>query len=386
MVTNLPAEAKAKWIKVMEAKTPEEKIRALEDFLSSVPKHKGTEKLRLWATKRLAELREEVEEKRKRRVGRGISFFVEKEGAAQIAVVGLPNSGKSLLVNKLTGAKTLVAEYPFSTTAPVPGMLKYEDLYFQLIDLPPLLRDSHLLNKVIGVVRNADGILVLLDATRDPVSDFEEIREILEDFHILVKEPRGRVVLESYRAGKQGIRITLMGRLVGATADDVRKLLESYRIFSAHVKIYGEVTLDDVEQSIFEDIVYRPPVIFINKADAASSIEGIRELEEKYPEIPVILGSALEGRGLERIGSAIFSSLKLIRVYTKSPNSPPSPKPLVLKRGATVYDVAMSIHKDFVDKFLYARIWGRSANYPGEKVGMDHQLEDRDIVEIHIRG
>lgn len=386
MVTNLPAEAKAKWIKVMEARTPEEKIKALEDFLSSVPKHKGTEKLRLWATKRLAELREELEERRKRKVGRGPSFFVEKEGAAQIAVVGLPNSGKSLLVNKLTGARTLVADYPFSTTAPVPGMLKFEDLYFQLIDLPPLLRESHLLNKIAGVARNADGILVVLDATRDIVSDFEEIRGILEDFHILVKEPRGRVVLEVYRAGKQGIRVTLLGKLIGATADDVRKLLESYRIFSAHVKIYGEVTLDDVEQSIFEDVVYRPSVIFVNKADIASPGDGVRVLREKYPEIPVIVGSALSGAGLEQIGPAIFSSLKLIRVYTKSPNSPPSPRPLVLKKGATVYDVAMSVHKDFVEKFLYARVWGRSANYPGEKVGLDHQLEDKDIVEIHIRG
>jgi len=110
MPTNLPAEAKAKWIKVMEAKTPEEKIRALEEFLSAVPKHKGTERLREWATKRLAELREEIEEKRKKKVGSRISFFVEKEGDVQVVVAGPPNTGKSLLVNKLTGAKTVIAD------------------------------------------------------------------------------------------------------------------------------------------------------------------------------------------------------------------------------------------------------------------------------------
>ena len=123
MPANLPAEARAKWVKVMEARSIEEKIRALEEFLSAVPKHKGTENLRLWARKRLAELREQLEERKRKKTGRGPRFFIEKEGAAQAIVVGPPNTGKSSIVALLTGAKTRVADYPFSTLEPVPGML-----------------------------------------------------------------------------------------------------------------------------------------------------------------------------------------------------------------------------------------------------------------------
>lgn len=386
MVTNLPAEAKAKWIKVMEAKTPEEKIKALEDFLSSVPKHKGTEKLRLWATRRLAELREEIEERKRKKTGRGLSFFIEKEGDAQVVVIGPPNTGKSLLVNRLTGAKTIVADYPFSTTIPVPGMLKYEDVYFQLVDTPPLARGSGILNKIVGLARNADALLIVLDATREVVAEFNDVKSILEDSGILLSKPRGRVVIEAYRSGKQGLRFTLMGSLINGTLDDVRKLLEEYRIHNAHVKIYGEVTLDDIEQALFENTTYKPSIVFINKVDLVKDASSWIEDVVKASNLPVIAGSALTGQGLGNIGGVIFNQLELVRVYTKSPNTPPSKKPLVLRKGATIYDVAERIHKDFVKNFLYAKVWGKSAKYPGERVGLDHQVEDGDIVEIHIRG
>jgi ribosome-interacting GTPase 1 len=386
MPTNLPAEAKAKWIKVMEAKTPEEKIAAIEEFLSSVPKHKGTENLRHWASRRLAELREELEQKKRRKTGGGATFFVEKEGSAQICVIGLPNTGKSLLVNKLTGAKTVVADYEFSTTFPVPGMLRYEDVLLQLVDTPPLSPGSRVLSKIIGLARNADALLIVIDATKDVLEQFTIIKEILEEEGILLTKPRGRVVLETYRSGKSGIRVTLMGRLIDATSEDIRKLLESYKIYNAHVKIYGEVTLDDVEQAIFENVTYKPSMLFINKTDLSKPNDAVlNELRKKFTG-PVLTGSAKTGIGLEKIGAEIFQYLELIRVYTKAPNAPPSQKPLVLRKGATIYDVALSIHKDFIEKFQYARVWGKSSKYPGERVGLDHVVEDKDVVEIHIKG
>jgi hypothetical protein len=385
MPTNLPAEAKAKWIKVMEAKTPEEKMKAIEEFLSAVPKHKGTERLREWATKRLAELREEIEERRRKR-GSRVSFFIEKEGDIQVVVAGPPNTGKSLLVNKLTGARTTVADYPFSTTYPVPGMLRYNDVYFQLIDTPPLTRGVYL-RKVVGLVRNADGVLLVLDATRDFISDLREVLDLLREEGVLLVKPRGRVVLDVYRTGKEGIRVTLMGRILDGTMEDVRKILEGYRIFNAHVKIYGEVTLDDVEQSIFESTVYKPLVVFINKIDAVKVDDlGVRELEKILPGSPIVTGSALTGYGLNNIPPSLYSALEIIRIYTKAPNAPPSEKPLVLRKYATVRDVARSIHRDLLENFQYARVWGSSVNYPGERVGLDHVLSDGDIVEIHFKG
>jgi ribosome-interacting GTPase 1 len=370
----------------MEAKTPEEKVKALEEFLSAVPKHKGTERLREWATKRLAELREEIEERRRKKTGARSLFFIEKEGDVQVVVAGPPNTGKSLLVNKLTGARTIVADYPFSTTYPIPGMLKYNDVYFQLIDTPPITRGGYS-RRVIGLLRNADGVLLVLDATRDYVAELRELVDLLRDEGILLVKPKGRVAMEVYRAGKVGIRVTLMGKIVDGTVEDVKKILEGYRIYNAHVKIYGEVSLDDVEQSIFESTVYKPVVLFINKIDVVEVDESkLRELVKIIPGSPIITGSAITGRGLDSIPPHLYNALEIIRVYTKAPNAPPSQKPLVLRKYATVRDVARSIHRDLLENFQYARVWGSSVNYPGERVGLDHVLSDGDIVEIHFKG
>ncbi len=390
MPANLPAEARAKWIKVMEARTPEEKIKALEEFLSAVPKHKGTANLRLWATRRLAELREEIEIRRRKRAGRGPRFFIEKEGAAQVIVIGPPNTGKSSVVSILTGAKTKIADYPYSTIEPVPGMYKFKDVLFQLIDTPPLSPGSRsgLNTRIIGLIRNADAIMIILDVNGDPIDDFKRIYDELNGHGILLHKPRGRVVIERQRSGKLGIRVALMGRLLDCTPDDIRKLLESYRINNALVKIYGDVTLDDVEQAIFESRLYKPSIIVINKADLdlKKAITNGRLLKKMNPDIPVFVVSAKWRRGFEKLGEILFNELELIRIYTKQPNGEVSDKPLLLKKGSTVLDVAKSIHKKFVENFLYAKIWGPSAKYPGERVGLDHVLLDGDIVEIHIRG
>ncbi|NAZ27415.1 MAG: TGS domain-containing protein [Thermogladius sp.] len=386
MVTNLPAEAKVKWLKVLEARTTEEKIKALEEFLSAVPKHKGTENLREWATKRLAELREELEERKKKSVRRGLSFLVEKEGAAQVALVGLPNSGKSLLVQRLTGARTRVSEIPFSTTFPQVGMLKYEDIYFQLVDTPPILPGrGPFNNRVIGLCRNADLIMIILDATRDVVKDYLDIRGELESAGILLSKAKGRVEIERYKTGRVGVKVTMMGELVDATIEDVKRLLASYNIHNAHVRVIGRVTLDDVEHAIFGNVQYKPSIVLVNKIDAGGE-RAVEYLRKNTDVEGSVLGvSALTGLGLGKLGELIFKELEIIRVYTKSPNSGVSDKPLILRRGATVLDVAKRIHKDFVENFHYARVWGPSSKYPGERVGLDHILMDKDIVEIHLK-
>ena len=386
MVTNLPAEAKVKWLKVLEARTTEEKIKALEEFLSAVPKHKGTENLREWATKRLAELREELEERKKKSARRGLSFLVEKEGAAQVVLVGLPNSGKSLLVQRLTGAKTRVSDIPFSTTFPQVGMLKYEDIYFQLVDTPPILPGrGPFNNRVIGLCRNADLIMIILDATRDVVKDYLEIRGELESAGILLSKAKGRVEIERYKTGRVGVKVTMMGELVDATIEDVKRLLASYNIHNAHVRVIGRVTLDDVEHAIFGNVQYKPSIVLVNKIDAGD--ERVVEYLRKNTDVEgSMLGvSALTGLGLGKLGELIFKELEIIRVYTKSPTSGVSDKPLILRRGATVLDVAKRIHKDFIENFHYARVWGPSSKYPGERVGLDHILMDKDIVEIHLK-
>jgi len=265
-------------------------------------------------------------------------------------------------------------------------MLKYNDVYFQLIDTPPLVSGGYF-RKVVGLMRNADGIIIVLDATRDFLGELRELVETLKQEGVLLVKPGGRVVIDVYRTGKSGIRVTLMGKITDGTIDDVRKLLESYRIFNAHVKIYGEVSIDDVEQSLFEATVYKPTIIFINKADLAKpNPSTIEEVKKLLPGVRVLVGSALTGEGLGDIAPQLYDVLEIIRIYTKAPNAPPAERPLVLRRNATVRDVARSIHSELLENFLYARVWGSSVKYPGEKVGLDHVLADGDIVEIHAKG
>jgi len=387
MVTNLPAEAKAKFVKYMEAKTPEEKLRALQEFLSSVPKHKGTENLIRWARKRMAELREEIEErKRKRSGGSAPSFFIEKTCPAQVVMLGLANVGKSALLRALTGAKAEVSDYPYTTRFPIPGVLKYQDVDIQLIEAPAIIPGGGGWNgKVIGLAKNSDGLIIVIDLSQDPEYQFRTIESILRNHGIYITKPRGYVVIERSR-GANGIKIHIYGKLL-CTHDDIRRLLESYRIYNATVKIYGEVDLDTIEQALFETMVYKPTIVVATKRDLDPLEHNLRTLRACVPkEIPVIPVSVERGDvPKDLIGRTIFEKLELVRVYTKPPLGKPSEKPLVLRRGATVLDVAKAIHSDFYEKFAYARIWGPSAKYPGQRVGRDHIVEDGDIVEINLR-
>ncbi len=390
MPANLTPEAQAKLAKYSEAKTLEEKIRALEEFLSVAPKHKGAENLLLWARKRLAELREELEERRRKKTGGGgPRIFVEKEGAAQVAVIGPPNTGKSLLVHRLTGARTRVADYPFSTTLPVPGMLPFKDIYFQLVDAPPLSRDaSQYIPRVTGLVRNADAVIIVVSLEDDALSQYLEIKQILSEHGIFVEKPRGTVRIE--KGGEHGVQVLGTGKIIDGTVKDVEKLLAGYRIYRAKVYIEGEVSLDDIEMAVLRSSVYKPAIILANKADLPQAASNYRPLYEyvkrnRDKSIWLLPVSARTGYNLDKIGEILFKRLDLIRVYTKRPNGEVSKTPVVLRRGATVRDLAEHIHSDLIEYFEYAKIWGPSAKYPGERVGLDHVLSDGDIVEIKSR-
>ncbi|MEB3757599.1 MAG: TGS domain-containing protein [Desulfurococcales archaeon] len=390
MPANLPPEAKAKYAKYLDAKTTEEKIRALEEFISAVPKHKGTENLMLWARKKLAQLRQELEDekRRKRSGGGGIRYMVQKTGAAQVAVIGPPNTGKSTLVHTLTGAKTVVADYPYATRLPAPGMLKFEDIQIQLVDTPSLMLDepdSQWNNRIIGLARNADALLLVFSLDSPNLRDeIVSVLRILGDRGIEISKGKGYVYIERTR-GVGDIKLYVNGRLRGFTEEDVRKLLREYRIYGANVYIEGEVTLDDVEKAVFTRTMFKPAVIVLNKADKSiytrRELLGLRDVVPR--DTPVLVGIARSGRGYENLGRVLFEKLEIIRIYTKEPNGEKAEQPLVLRKGATVLDVARSVHSRLVKNFKYAKIWGPSAKYPGERTGLDHVVEDGDIVEIH---
>ncbi len=388
MVTNLPAEAKHKWMEVSQARDPELRLRLMAEFLSLVPKHKGTAKLCAHVRRLMSQLREEVERrKRVKRGARAPSYYPEKSGAAQVIVLGPTNVGRSSLLRAVTNAEPEVAPYPFTTRRPVPGMLQYEDVQIQLVEAPPLVEgasegrgDGY---RILSLARNGDGLILMIDLADDPIEQYRMISTELEKARILTVKPRGEVIIERRRYGSD-IQFIWEGSLEGCTAGDVVELLKSYGIRSAVIRIRGVATLDDVEDAIYGASVYRPTLVIANKADVGVDPKTLRELRELVSPLELMVTSTQRGGGLsEKLGSKLFRMLNLIRVYTKEPGGKPSPRPFVVKHGATIGDLARMIHSDLHRGFRYARLWGPSARFPGERVGPDRQLEDGDIVEIH---
>ncbi len=381
MPTNLPAEAKAKLAKYREARTHEEKIKALEEAISCIPHHKHTEKMLRQLKKKLAQLRRELEHKPVRG-GRRDECSVEKEGAAQVVLVGATNSGKSSLLARLTNVTPEIADYPMTTRKAVPGMMVYEDVEMQVVELPAILtetfEETSIAYKSLSIAKNADLIMVVLDASNRPLEQFRKIVEMLEDVGIALKKAQTKVILEKKDSG--GIRFVTFGKFHG-TVDDVKKLLESVGIRNAVVKIIGDATIEDIEEQVVYEFVYKKGLVVLNKCDI--KLESSSKVEELSAQlgIPLVKVSAKEGRGLDELKRLIFENLGLIRVYTQK-DGVVAHKPIVVPSGTTVSQLAYLIHKELAEGFRYAKVWGKSVKIQGQKVGADHVLQDKDLVEI----
>ncbi|UCE16902.1 MAG: 50S ribosome-binding GTPase [Candidatus Bathyarchaeota archaeon] len=391
MPANLPPEAKRKWEEVSSARNPQKKIEKLQEFLSLVPKHKGTENLRAQVKRKMAILRREVAAKRQKKAGKGgQKFFVEKEGDAQIVILGPTNAGRSSLLSLLTNAKVEVSEYPYTTKEPTPGMFQHQDLQFQIVEAPALMDGSADGGawglQTLAAARNSDGLLLIVDLSQDAVEQFSMVSRELEKARIFTREPKARVKIERKHMGA-GLRIIMLGRLVNCTSKAVEQLFKSYRIHDATVKIQGEVSIDDVEDAIFENTIYRPAIVIANKADFPNAAKKVEQLKnfvgEKLKVFPV---SCKAMTGFEQLGSEIFRMLNIIRVYTKEPNKRfPSERPFTIRKDSTILDLAKRIHSDFYEQFSYAKIWSKRLRFSPQKVGSSFVLEDGDTVEIHMK-
>jgi ribosome-interacting GTPase 1 len=329
MPANLPPQYYEVERKFRAAKNPMEKLAILEEMMAIMPKHKGTDHLRAELRGRMAKLQQMAS---KKTGAQRASMAVEKEGASQIAVVGLPNSGKSQLLTAVTKAATTVAEYPFTTQTPIPGMMPYEDIQFQLIDTPPLVPQG-IAWWLPSILRQAEGLLLIVDLSENPLEQMESIRQQLA-----------------------GMRIYI-GKEASAGREEE------------------------------EPITWPKKVVLAgNKADLDTDGSNFEALKEIYGgEFPVIAISAAAGRGLEDMKRLLYKTLDLIRVYTKAPGKKADmTDPIILKRGSTLGDAATSVHKDFAQNLRFARIWG-SGKHDGVMAGKDHVLADGDVVELHLK-
>jgi ribosome-interacting GTPase 1 len=268
-------------------------------------------------------------------------------------------------------------------------MLLFEDIQFQLVELPaPLLNRAggyDVQPEVTELLRTCDGLLLVVDLSSDPVRQFRSIARALEDIRISIRKPSSRVEIVREK-GSGEIRIATSGTQMSTNPDEIRELLRTYEIKNALIRVYGDVTIGDVENAILENVsIYKPCLVIGNKLDLAFTKEtSLRFGQEIRENLPVLLTSCLTSQGLTRVGEETFHSLGLVRVYTKEPNqSKPSEHPFVVREGTTVKELARSIHSDLAERYRYSRIWGPTSKFAGERVGPEHVLGDQDVVEIH---
>lgn len=386
MPANLPAEAKAWLAKYSSARSLEDKIRALENALSYIPSHKGTEKLRAQLKKRLSQLKRESSKPSHKAV-RHDEFAVTKEGIGQVVLIGIANSGKSSLLRALTRSSTPIAEYPLTTTKPAVGMMDYEDVKIQLVELPSVmtmeLEETSFSSRSLAFARNSDLVCLVVDGSYKPSLQLKKMISILDDHAIWVGDKVVTTNVEKRDSG--GIRIMYEGDL----KEDIRKLeptLASLGIKNAVVKISSRnATLEDIEDHIIREIVWKKALVIINKSDSLDLKErGEAHKISSEAGLRVVETSCLNRYGLDELKRTIFESLNVIRVYTQK-DGVVSRDPIVLKRGATVKDLAERIHKEIAARLRYAKVWGRSVKLQGQQVGVGHVLNDGDVVELFRR-
>lgn len=324
MPANLSPEYRRAEERLRAARSPEDKLAALEEMLRVIPKHKGTDHMQADLKSRIAKLRKESGKKGPKG---GFTHIIPREGAGQVALAGPPNAGKSSLMCALTHATPAVGEYPFTTREPMPGMMAFEDIAFQLVDLPPI-STQHVEPWVFDLVRYADLLWLVVDGER---------------------------ALE----GHDEVMALLRGRNIG---------------------LYAPLGTPDYATAQ----VQKPALLVVTGLDKPGVREALPVLTELLePPWPAVAVSATTREGLDELRRRTFEAFGIIRVYTKQPGKPPDrAKPFTLPRGGTVEDLAVRIHNDLASGMTFARAWGAGV-FDGQSVDRHHVLSDGDVVEIH---
>lgn len=329
----MPANLPPQYSKVEEdfrkATTPTERLEKLRELFRLLPKHKGTEKLQSDLKQKISRARDDIEGAKGAKKG-GVSHRVPHDGAGQVVLVGPANTGKSSLLAALTSAHPDVAPYPFTTRAPYPGMMSWEDVRLQLVDLPPIT-DDFMETWVPSVIRSADAALLVADLASDDLLD--------------------------------GLDSTLA------------------RLAQVHTELVGELPYD-VED---EALRHLKTLLVANKRDVDGAADRLELLNEwAGGRFPILSVSATTGQGLDDLRRRSYDLLCVLRVYTKVPGKPADrTKPFTVPIGSTVLELAREIHRDFEQSLKFARVWGQGV-FEGQTVKRDHELHDTDVIELHV--
>lgn len=331
MAVNLPPHYHDAEARYKKAKTAEDKLAALREMWVILPKHKASEKVQVILKTKISEVSDEIEQiKSGPKKGSPTSFKIPKQGAGQIVLLGPPNAGKSRLLTKLTKATPEVAPYPFTTREPVPGMMEWEDIRIQLIDLPPITADFYE-PYITDFTRGADAAVLMLDLGDDD----------------------GPFALEP-----------------------VIEKLKSHRRL-----LVGQIPEREDDPTVY----YVKTLLVASKLDADGAADRLDIVREMFgSQFPIHPISAERGDGLEELKTLFWKMLGSIRIYGKMQGKPADmTAPFIVPIGGTMLDFAEKVHADFAEGLKSAKVWG-SAAYDGQTVKRDHVLQDKDVVELHM--
>jgi len=365
--------------------TTNEQIRELEERISKTKYNKKTQHAIGLYKAKLAMLKQKAEARASTGKAKGDDRYnVRKTGDGSVVLLGFPSVGKSTLLNKLTNAKSDIGAYSFTTLSAVPGMMKYKHAKIQIIDVPGIVSGAASGRgrgkEVMGMLRNADLILVLVDAL-SPQHYKAILKEIYETgIRINSKKPDVRIT----KKDKGGIGVGCTVKLTKIDVPTVKDIAREMRLANADILVRDDISADQLIDIIRQNAIYTKALTVISKIDLVSKEQLSKMCEDIKPDVVV---SAETDYHIEELKEAIFDRMGFIRIFLKEVNKQADmEEPLIMFTGSTIKDVCLKLHKDFVTKFKFVRIWGKTAKFAGQVLRkMDKELHDSDILELHMK-
>ncbi len=362
--------------------TIKEQITQIEEEIRDTPYNKATQHHIGKLKAKLARLRDEIE-RIPTQAKRG-GFAVKKSGSATVGIVGFPSAGKSTLLNTITDAESTVASYRFTTLNIIPGVMEYKGAKIQVLDMPGLIRGASkgrgMGRTVLSVVRCVDLVLLLLDVFE---TNIHVLINELEKGGIRLNQTSPDIVI--IKKEKGGVNVNSTVELTKIDEEMVSSILRTYSYINADIVIREDITEEQLIDYLSSNRVYIPTIAVLNKVDLVNK-KYLADISKRLNDWSLLFISAKEGIGLENLKEAIFNKFKFMRIFLRPQHGNADyEEPMIIKYGSTVGMVCDTIHRDFCKKFRYANVWGRSAKFPGQTVGMNHVLADEDVLTVVVK-
>jgi len=364
--------------------TIEEQIKEIQDEIDKTQKNKATQHHLGKLKAKISRLRDEAEKRRSSGGATGKSYAVKKSGNATVGFVGFPSVGKSTLLTKITEAKSEIGAYEFTTLDVIPGVMAYRGARIQVLDMPGMVKGAATGRgrgrEILSVIRSLDLILLFLDVYN---IHWEVLEKELYSSGVRLNGKPPDINLSKKDRG--GIEIHPTLELTHMDEEMATDIVREYGYINADVVIRENVTEDRLIDFLSGNRVYIPALLVLNKIDMVDKSQVVK-IKKKLRGWKVVPISADKEIGIDELKEEIYSALDFISVYMKPQGKPADMnEPMVVKSGSTVGMICEIIHRDFRRKFRYATVWGKSAKFPGQMVGLEHQLEDHDILTIVVK-